>query len=208
MRHITDFDAAFDRCPLIAILRGVEPDEVVAIGEVLVDAGFKLIEVPLNSPRPFDSISRLSQAFAGRASIGAGTVLRASEVEAVHAAGGTLIISPDTNIDVIAATRGSGLVSLPGVATPSEAFAALDAGATALKLFPAEGTSPAVLKAMRAVLPSDVRVLPVGGITPDNLAPWLKAGASGFGLGSALYSRGLSPADVADRARRFIAALS
>jgi 2-dehydro-3-deoxyphosphogalactonate aldolase len=207
MSRIAEFDAAFRRCPLIAILRGVAPDEVVGIGEALVAAGFRLIEVPLNSPEPFESIARLAAALAGRAVIGAGTVLRETEVAAVHAAGGTMIISPNTNIGVMAATASAGLASLPGVATPSEAFAALEAGATALKLFPAEGSSPAVLKAMRAVLPAGVRVLPVGGITPENLAPWLHAGAAGFGLGSALYRPGFAAGEVAVRARNFIAAL-
>jgi 2-dehydro-3-deoxyphosphogalactonate aldolase len=206
MSHLTDFDAAFKRCPLIAILRGVRPSEVDTIGAALVEAGFGLIEVPLNSPDPLASIARLSGALSGRAVIGAGTVLCAGDVAAVQAAGGTMIISPNTNVDVIAATGQAGLVSLPGVATPSEAFAALGAGATALKLFPAEGSSPAVLKAMRAVLPSGARVLPVGGITPENLAPWLQAGAAGFGLGSALYTPGLTASEVAVRARKFIAA--
>lgn len=208
MSCIAEFDAAFHRCPLIAILRGVTPPEVVAIGEALVEAGFALIEVPLNSPEPFGSIELLAKALAGRAVIGAGTVLRKQDVAGVQSAGGTLIISPNTNIEVIAATQRAGLVSLPGIATPSEAFAALDAGATALKLFPAEGASPRVLKAMRAVLPNDVRVLPVGGITPDNMAPWLQAGAAGFGLGSALYVPGLTPAEVAVRARSFITAMT
>ena len=207
MNHIAEFDAAFRRCPLVAILRGVAPDEVVAIGEALVAAGFGLIEVPLNSPQPLDSIARLAGALAGRAIIGAGTVLRTAEVAAVQAAGGVMIVSPNTNVSVIAAAARASLISLPGVLTPSEAFDALDAGASALKLFPAEGASPALLKAMRAVLPGDVRVLPVGGITPDVLAPWLKAGAAGFGLGSALYAPGLTPEAVAARARNFIAAL-
>ncbi|HKR36069.1 MAG TPA: 2-dehydro-3-deoxy-6-phosphogalactonate aldolase [Steroidobacteraceae bacterium] len=206
MSSISEFDAALARCPLIAILRGVTPDEVVVVGEALFDAGFRLIEVPLNSPDPLDSIARLAQAFAGRAVIGAGTVLRAADVAAVSAAGGTMIVAPNTNVEVIAATRTGGLVSLPGVATPSEAFAALDAGATALKLFPAEGASPAVLKAIRAVLPAGVRVLPVGGITPGNMAPWVEAGAAGFGIGSALYSPGVGPDEIARRARAFIAA--
>jgi 2-dehydro-3-deoxyphosphogalactonate aldolase len=161
----------------------------------------------LNSPDPLDSIARLASALAGRAVIGAGTVLRETDVAAVQAAGGTVIISPNANVEVIAATASAGLVSLPGVATPSEAFAALEAGATALKLFPAEGASPAVLKAMRAVLPDGVRVLPVGGITLDSLATWMNAGAAGFGLGSALYTPGLAPGEVAVRARNFIAAL-
>ena len=203
MSSIAEFDAALARCPLIAILRGVTPNEVVAVGEALFDAGFRLIEVPLNSPDPLDSIARLAKAFAGRAVIGAGTVLSAVDVAAVQAVGGTMIVSPNANIEVIAATSKAGLVSLPGIATPSEAFAALAAGATALKLFPAEGASPAVLKAIRAVLPAGVRVLPVGGITPESMAPWLKAGAAGFGIGSALYSPGLAPDQIAVRARTF-----
>jgi 2-dehydro-3-deoxyphosphogalactonate aldolase len=206
MSSIVEFDAALAHCPLIAILRGVTPDEVVAVGEALFDAGFRLIEVPLNSPGPLDSIARLAKAFAGRAVIGAGTVLRAEEVAAVQAAGGTMIVSPNTNSEVIAAASERALISLPGIATPSEAFAALAAGATALKLFPAEGAIPAVLKAIRAVLPAGVRVLPVGGIVADNMTPWLKAGAAGFGIGSALYSPGLGPDEIAARARTFIAA--
>ncbi|GFE79977.1 2-dehydro-3-deoxy-6-phosphogalactonate aldolase [Steroidobacter agaridevorans] len=208
MSHGAAFDAAVRRCPLVAILRGVRPDEVVSIGEAVLDAGFTLIEVPLNSPDPLDSIARLAQAFAGRAVVGAGTVLEEQEVDAVQAAGGTLVISPNASIDVIVRTARAGLVSLPGIATPSEAFAALRAGATALKLFPAEGANPAVLKAMRAVLPSSVRVFPVGGITPDNLSGWLKAGAAGFGLGSALYTPGLTPEQVSIRAKKFVAALA
>jgi len=203
MTALTEFDAAFERLPLIAILRGVQPTEVEAIGDALVDAGFTLIEVPLNSPDPLDSIARLAKRLAGRAVIGAGTVLAEAQVASVRAAGGTMIISPNTNPGVIAASAGAGLVSLPGIATPSEAFAAIEAGATALKLFPAEGASPTVLKAMRAVLPPTMRVLPVGGISPDNMVVWHKAGAAGFGIGSALYSPGLAPEDVAARASAF-----
>jgi len=207
MSNNPEFDAAFARCPLIAILRGVTPGEVVAVGEALFDAGFRLIEVPLNSPEPLESIARLAKAFANRAVIGAGTVLRPAEVTAVRTAGGTLIVSPNTNVEVIAATTKAGLVSLPGCATASEAFAALEAGATALKLFPAEGASPAVLKAIRAVLPRGVRLLPVGGITPGNMAPWREAGAAGFGIGSALYSPGVGLDEIARRARTFVEAL-
>jgi 2-dehydro-3-deoxyphosphogalactonate aldolase len=206
MSSLPEFDAALARCPLIAILRGVTPGEVVAVGEALFDAGFRLIEVPLNSPEPLESIARLAKAFAKRAVIGAGTVLDTAGVTAVRTAGGTMIISPNANIEVIAATKKSGMVSLPGFATASEAFAALEAGATALKLFPAEGASPAVLKAIRAVLPAGVRVLPVGGITPASMGPWLDAGAAGFGIGSALYAPGVAPDEVARRARAFIAA--
>lgn len=208
MSPVAAFDAAFAACPLVAILRGVTPDAVVDVGEALVDAGFTLIEVPLNSPDPLTSIARLAEALAGRAQIGAGTVLRAAEVAAVRAAGGTMVISPNANPGVIAATAAAGMVSLPGIATPTEAFAALDAGATALKLFPAEGASPAVLKAMRAVLPKATRVLPVGGITPEGMAPWRAAGAAGFGLGSALYQPGIDAAEVGRRAQAFVAALA
>lgn len=206
MSHIAEFDAAFARCPLIAILRGVKPEEVEAIGDELVAAGFTLIEVPMNSPEPLESVSRLARRFAGRAVIGAGTVLKVEQVQQVADAGGTMIISPNANLDVIRASAAAGLVSLPGIMTPSEAFAALDAGATALKLFPAEAASPTVLKAMRAVL-TEARILPVGGVSPDTMAPWIAAGAPGFGLGSALYKAGMSAEQVGANARAFIAAL-
>jgi 2-dehydro-3-deoxyphosphogalactonate aldolase len=206
MSHIAEFDAAFARCPLIAILRGVKPDEVEAIGDELVAAGFTLIEVPMNSPEPLESVSRLAKRFAGRAVIGAGTVLKVEQVQQVAEAGGTMIISPNANLDVIRASAAAGLVSLPGILTPSEAFAALDAGATALKLFPAEAASPTVLKAMRAVL-TEARILPVGGVSPDTMAPWIAAGAPGFGLGSALYKVGMTAEQVGANARAFIAAL-
>ena len=206
MTSLAAFDAAFASCPLIAILRGVRPDEVVAIGEELVAAGFTLIEVPMNSPDPLDSVGRLVAALGDRAMIGAGTVLTVDQVAAMRDAGGRMVISPNTNIDVIRASAAAGLVSLPGIATPSEALAALDAGATALKLFPAEAASPTILKAMRAILPSDLRVLPVGGIVPEGMAPWRQAGAAGFGLGSALYKPGDDAATVAAAARRYVEA--
>jgi len=206
MNALAEFDAAFARCPLIAILRGVRPDEVEDIGEALVDAGFAIVEVPLNSPEPYDSIARLARRLKGRAVIGAGTVVQYDQVATVAEAGGTLIISPNTNEQVIAAAVADGLVALPGIFTSSEAFEALAAGAAALKLFPAEGASPAVLKAMRAVLPSGTRVLPVGGIVPAAVAAWRQAGAAGFGLGSALYAPGMSADEVGVRAREFIAA--
>ncbi len=207
MSSIQAFNAAFARCPLIAILRGVKPDEVEAIGEALAEAGFTLIEVPMNSPDPLESIARLARRYEGRAVIGAGTVLREEQVAAVRAAGGTMIISPNMNPAVVAASAAAGLVSLPGIATPTEAFTALDAGATALKLFPAEGSSPSVLKAMRAVLPGAARLLPVGGITVETMAPWIAAGAAGFGLGSALYKPGISAGEVGANARAFVGAL-
>lgn len=205
--HRQAFDDAFAKCPLIAILRGVKPDEVEAIGEALVEAGFTILEVPMNSPDPLDSIARLARTLKGRAVVGAGTVLRVEDVEAVGAAGGTLIIAPNANVRVIAAAAERRYVALPGIATPTEALAALEAGAAALKLFPAEAASPTVLKAMRAILPKDTRVLPVGGIVPEIMAEWRKAGAAGFGLGSALYAPGMTAADVGARARGFIDAL-
>lgn len=208
MTHREAFDAAFARCPLVAILRGVAPHEVEPIGDALVAAGFTIIEVPLNSPDPLDSIARLAKRLAGRAIIGAGTVLRVEDVDTVGAAGGTVIIAPNANVRVIAAAAECGYVAMPGIATPTEAFAALEAGAAALKLFPAEAASPAVLKAMRAILPKDTRILPVGGIVPEVLAEWTKVGAAGFGLGSALYAPGMSADEVGARATKFVAALA
>jgi 2-dehydro-3-deoxyphosphogalactonate aldolase len=206
MSHVAAFDAAFATLPLIAILRGVRPDEVEAVGEELVAAGFALIEVPMNSPDPLDSIARLAKRFAGRAQVGAGTVLTVDQVAGVRDAGGTLVISPNANLDVIRATAAAGMVSLPGIMTPSEAFAAIDAGASAVKLFPAEAATPAVVKAMLAVLPKGTRILPVGGIAPDNMGPWRAAGAAGFGLGSALYKPGMTATEVGANARAFVAA--
>ncbi|HZU62927.1 MAG TPA: 2-dehydro-3-deoxy-6-phosphogalactonate aldolase [Novosphingobium sp.] len=200
-------NTALARCPLVAILRGVRPDEVEAIGEALVEAGFTLIEVPLNSPDPLESISRLARRLGPAAVVGAGTVLTTGDVAAVAAAGGQLIVSPDSNPAVIRASVAAGLVSLPGFFTPTEGFAALAAGAHGLKLFPAEGASPAYLKAQRAVLPKGLPVLAVGGVTPDNLGAWMAAGANGAGLGSALYAPGLSAGEVGARAAAFVAAL-
>jgi 2-dehydro-3-deoxyphosphogalactonate aldolase len=203
----TLFETCFGACPLVAILRGVAPEEVEDIGEALVEAGIRIIEVPLNSPRPLDSIKRLAARFGDRALIGGGTVLRREEVAAIAQAGGRLIVSPNTRIEVIEATVGAGLVSAPGYFTPSEAFAALDAGAHMLKLFPAEAAPPAVVKAQRAVLPPTTRLVIVGGITPDRMAAYTAAGADGFGLGSALYRPGQGAAEVAAQAHAFLAAL-
>lgn len=206
MTYISQFDTAFAICPLVAILRGVHPEEVDAIGEVLVDAGFTLIEVPLNSPDPLASVERLAARLGARAVVGAGTVLAASDVARVRDAGGKMIISPNMNPSVIAATTANGLVSLPGIATPTEALGAVEAGATALKFFPAEGGSPKVLKAMRAILPQQLRILPVGGVTVDTMDAWWLAGASGFGLGSALYVTGRTAAEVKACALSFVLA--
>lgn len=208
MSHVAAFDAAFTACPLVAILRGVRPDEVEAIGDALVDAGFTLIEVPMNSPDPLGSVARLARRLGSRAVVGAGTVLRPEDVQAVADAGGAMVISPNANPAVIAATAAAGMASLPGIATPTEGFAALEAGATVLKLFPAEGSTPSVLKAMLAVLPKGIRLLPVGGVAPDTMAPWRAAGAAGFGLGSALYKPGMTAAEVGANARAFVAALA
>ncbi|MGY4399170.1 2-dehydro-3-deoxyphosphogalactonate aldolase [Sphingomonas sp. UYAg733] len=201
------FKSAFDRFPLVAILRGITPDEVEAVGDALVVAGFTLIEVPLNSPEPLVSIERLARHLKGVAVVGGGTVLSTDQVSAIAAAGGQMIVSPNTNAAVIAASASAGLASLPGCWTATEAFAALAAGAHALKFFPAEAMSPGVVKALAAVLPPAVPKLVVGGITPDNMQPWVAAGAAGFGLGSALYKRGDTAAQVGINAHAFATAL-
>ena len=201
-----DFESALARLPLVAILRGIAPGEAEAVGEALAGAGFGLIEVPLNSPDPLASIARMARRLDGRAMVGAGTVLRASEVSDVREAGGRLIVSPGTDAAVIAATLEAGLASIPGVFTPSEALAALGAGAHALKLFPAEATGPARLAALASVLPRGMPIFPTGGIAPDKLTPWIAAGAAGFGLGSALYQPGREAAEVGRRAAAFVAA--
>lgn len=203
---MTDFATAFAALPLIAILRGVRPDQVESIGDTLVEAGFTLIEVPLNSPDPFESIARLVRRCGNRVLVGAGTVLSTDDVARLADVGGRMVISPNTNTAVIGASVSASMVALPGYFTPSEAFAAIDAGASALKLFPAEAASPGVLKAQRAVLPKDIPVLAVGGITPAGMAPWRAAGAGGFGLGSALYKPGMTAADVGRAAQEFVAA--
>jgi 2-dehydro-3-deoxyphosphogalactonate aldolase len=197
-----------DECPLIAIIRGVTPDEVEAIGEAIFQGGIRIIEVPMNSPDPLNSIERLAAKFGDRMLVGGGTVFTPANVADIQAVGGRLIISPHTNPNVIRATAEAGLVSCPGYFTPTEAFAALDAGATALKLFPAEGASTAVLQAQMAVIPKDVPMIVVGGIKPDNMKPWIDAGAAGFGLGGGLYKPGQSPAETLDKARAYVAGVS
>ncbi len=202
------FNRAFAACPLVAVLRGIRPDEVVAIGETLVAAGIRILEVPLNSPDAFESITRLSALATDDVLVGAGPVLDVDSVHRVAAAGGQLIVSPSTDINVIAATIGAGMASLPGFFTPSEAFAAIAAGAHGLKFFPAEAGSPAVIKALRAVLPRDVPVLAVGGMTPEGMAAWAAAGANGFGLGASLFRPGMAVDEVGTMARRFVAAVT
>ncbi len=200
------WDDVLAALPLVAILRGVTPDEAVEIGEALVAAGFVCIEVPLNSPEPLESIRRLRAALGERALVGAGTVLSVGAVDAVAEAGGRIVVSPNADTAVIARTKALGMVSLPAFFTPTEAFAALDAGADGLKLFPAEAASPGVLKAMRAVLPPHVPVLAVGGIEPEGMAPWRAGGAAGFGIGGAIYAPGRSAGAVGARAARFVSA--
>lgn len=197
------FAAASAQLPLVAILRGLTPAEAVPIAQALYGAGFRLIEVPLNSPEPLRSIAAIRAALADDALVGAGTVLSVQAVAQVRAAGGELIVMPHADTAVIRAAKASGAICVPGVATPTEAFAALDAGADALKLFPAELITPAALKAMRAVLPATTALYPVGGITPEGMAAYRTAGAAGFGLGSALYVPGRAAHDVAQRARAF-----
>ena len=196
-----------DECPLIAIIRGVTPGEAEAIGDAVREGGIRIIEVPLNSPEPLKSIEVLARKFGDSMLVGAGTVLSTRQVQEVEGAGGRIIVSPDTNADVIAAAAEAGLVSSPGYFTPSEAFAAIRAGANALKLFPAEGANPSVLKAQLAVIPREIPVLAVGGIKPDNMRAWLDAGATGFGLGGGLYQPGQSAGETLDKVRAYVAGL-
>lgn len=201
------FRLRLTECPLVAIIRGVTSGEAEAVGDALYAAGIRIIEVPLNSPDPFASIGRLAKRLGERALIGAGTVLQAEQVQQVKDSGGQLVVSPSTYAPVIEATVAAGMVSSPGFFTPSEAFEALRAGAHALKLFPAEAASPAVVKAQRAVLPRNVPIIVVGGVTPANMKPYLDAGADGFGLGSGLYAPGRSPDEVASSARAYVEGL-
>ncbi|GFM81531.1 2-dehydro-3-deoxy-6-phosphogalactonate aldolase [Pseudomonas cichorii] len=191
---------------LVAILRGLRPEEAPAIGEVLYQAGFRVIEVPLNSPQPYDSITLLRQYLPADCLVGAGTVLTPEQVDQVKEAGGQVIVMPHSDPEVLRAAKAAGLFLSPGVATPTEAFAALAEGADVLKLFPAEQMSPAVVKAWLAVLPAGTVLLPVGGITPENMKVFLDAGVKGFGLGSGLFKPGMSAADVEQRAKAYVSA--
>jgi 2-dehydro-3-deoxyphosphogalactonate aldolase len=195
------------RCPLIAILRGVTPDAVVPIGHALLEAGIAIIEVPMNSPEPIESIRRLATRFGDRMLIGAGTVMTEAEVDEVDAFGGRLIVTPHADPAVVRHAKGHGMLACPGFFTPTEAFSLLGAGADGLKLFPAEAASPAVLRALRAVLPPDTPLLPVGGIDADNMGPWREAGAAGFGVGSSIYRPGDMAAAVAAKAAKLVAVL-
>lgn len=197
------WDEVVRSMPIVPIVRGVTPAEAVAIAEALFAGGLLCVEVPLNSPRPMDSIAAMRAAMDGRMLIGAGTVLTKAAVAEVAAAGGQFVVSPNTDTAVIAATRGAGMASLPGFFTPSEAFAALAAGADALKLFPAEAGGPATVKAILAVLPKGTPVMPVGGISVDSMAEWRTAGAAGFGIGGSIYKPGDAADVVETRARAF-----
>jgi len=199
-------EEAIRTAPLIAILRGIKPDEALAHAEGLIEAGLRVIEVPLNSPDPLASIKLLSDRFGGEALVGAGTVLSAEDVDRVADAGGRIIVAPNVSTAVIARTVELGLTPLPGIYTPSEAFAAIAAGAAALKLFPAQSAGPAHLAALKAVLPKTIPVYAVGGIKPDDMETWRNAGAQGFGLGSELYRPGQSPETTLANARAAVAA--
>ncbi|WP_291299142.1 2-dehydro-3-deoxy-6-phosphogalactonate aldolase [Elioraea sp.] len=195
------------RCPIVAILRGITPADAVPVGEALVSAGIAIIEVPLNSPDPLASISALAARFGEAVLVGAGTVLTPADAASVVGAGGRIVVMPHADAAVIAAARAARALVLPGCYTATEAFGAIAAGADGLKLFPAEIGGPALLRALKAVLPPAVPVLPVGGVSPESIAAWRAAGAAGFGVGSALYKPGDSPASVATRAKAFVAAL-
>lgn len=192
--------------PLVAILRGLEPERAADVARVLFDSGFRIVEVPLNRPGAIEGIAAIARMAPADALVGGGTMLAPADVDAVHAAGGRMMVSPNCNPAVIAQARQRGMFAAPGVATPTEAFAALEAGASVLKLFPAEMIGPAGLKAMASVLPAGTGLWPVGGITPESLAPWVRAGATGFGIGSQLFKPGMARAEIDRVAREFVAA--
>ncbi len=192
--------------PLVAVLRGITPDEIPAVAEALHAEGFRILEVPLNSPRPFESIGHLARALGDRCLVGAGTVLDVGDVARVRDAGGRLIVMPHADVAIVREAKRLQMICLPGVATPTEAFAALAAGADGLKMFPAEAMVPAALRAWRAVLPAGTLVFAVGGIRPDNMGPWWAEGAAGFGTGSNLYKPGADPARVRAGAAAYAAA--
>jgi len=204
---MADFSSTLKQHPLIAILRGITTADVIDIATVLIEKKFKIIEIPLNSPNPIESIRLLANRFGDDALIGAGTVTDTASVRLIAEAGGKLVVMPNGNKDVVQAAKERGLTAIPGIATPTEAFAMIEAGADALKLFPAEGIPPTALKAMKAVLPDTLPILPVGGITPERMVEYQKAGASGFGLGSALYKPGMSVSEVEHNANQFNQAL-
>jgi 2-dehydro-3-deoxyphosphogalactonate aldolase len=208
MSAVEDFRRYFAECPLVAIIRGVTPAEAEGIASALYDGGIRIIEVPLNSPQPLDSIRIIAERFGDRTLVGAGTVLDPEEVLKVRSAGGRLIVSPNTDTAVIEATVAAGMVSSPGYFTPSEALAAIRAGAHSIKLFPAEAASRKVVKSQKAVLPKDVPLIVVGGVTPDAIPGWLEGGADGFGLGGGLYQPGQDAQTTLEKARAYVEAVS
>ena len=207
MSAVENFRRYFAECPHVAIIRGITPAEAEAIAGALYEGGIRMIEVPLNSPEPFESIRIIAKTFGDRALVGAGTVLDPDEVVRVRDAGGRLIVSPNTDIPVIEAAVAAGMVSSPGYFTPSEAFDAILAGAHAIKLFPAEAASPKVVKAQKAVLPKDIPLIVVGGVTPESISGWLDAGADGFGLGGGLYTPGQDAQTTMKKAQAYVAAV-
>jgi 2-dehydro-3-deoxyphosphogalactonate aldolase len=207
MSAVEDFRRHFAECPLVAIIRGVTPGEAKAIAGALYEGGIRIIEVPLNSPQPFESIRTIADAYGDRALVGAGTVLHPDDVARVKDAGGRLVVSPNTDIPVIEATVAAGLVSSPGYFTPSEAFDAILAGAHSIKLFPAEAASPKVVKAQKAVLPNDVPLIVVGGVTPESIPEWIGGGVDGFGLGGGLYKPGQDTETTLAKARAYVSAV-
>jgi 2-dehydro-3-deoxyphosphogalactonate aldolase len=202
------FDRAITTCPLVAILRGIKPEDVDAVSDTLVEAGLRIIEVPLNSPQPLKSIERLANRHGDDVLVGAGTVMTPDDVIDVRDAGGQLIVTPHMDVDVIDEAKAEGLTCIPGSATPTEAFTALTAGADAIKMFPGEAMPPPVVKAWRAVFPAETRLLVVGGVNADNIKAYQAAGASGFGIGSSLYAPGRSLSEITDAARTLVAAAS
>ena len=207
MTAVEEFQRYLAEVPLVAIIRGVTPAEAEATARAIFEAGIRIIEVPLNSPQPFDSIKIIAEALGDQALIGAGTVLNTEDVKRVQHVGGRLIVAPNTDAAVIRATVDAGMVSSPGYFTPSEAFTAIEAGAHSLKLFPAEAASPSVVKAQKAVLPKTVPLIVVGGVSTDNIGNWLDSGADGFGLGSGLYKPGQSAEESLQKAKTFVAAV-
>ena len=197
----------FARCPLIAILRGVRPDEVVDVCHALERAGVAIVEVPMNSPEPLVSIGKLAQTFGERLLIGAGTVMTPEMVRAVHGVGGQLLVTPHADPELVRTAKGLGMMAAPGFFTPAEAFSLLRAGADAIKLFPAEAANPATVKAVRAILPPGTLVVPVGGVSVENIPDWTAAGAAGFGIGSSIYKPGDTPEIVEKKARALVAAV-
>ncbi len=203
-----EFERWFAKMPIVAILRGLRPDEAVAIGETLVEAGIGILEVPLNSPEPIASIGRMAEALKGRAIVGAGTVLTPTQVDQVAEAGGQIVVSPNTDVAVIQRTRDRGLISLPGSFTPTECFASLAAGAHAIKLFPGELVTPASARGLAAVLPKGVRMLVVGGVSADTIKDWRDSPVNGFGIGSSLFKPGMTVAEVDQRARTLVSSMA